>query len=130
MSRLSPHLLNRIRMNRVPRLLMVLSFLLNIGFSTLCMADTPQPSNVVPSAALVQADEPRPALIEISDAVFSGGCLHSETGDCHCNCAHFVPMQGQMPRSLSFVPMDGSWALPSYGHVPVAIDSILRPPIA
>ena len=109
MSRPSSRLLNRIRRNRVPRLLLVLSILLNIGFSTLCMADTPQPSNSVPSAALVQTDGPLPVLSRISDADLSGDCLHSETGDCHCTCAHSVPMQGQILRSLTFVPMDSSW---------------------
>lgn len=116
-------LLPRLRRSRGLWVLAVAVLLFKVITTSICFAD--------PSASSVWKHTPVTQMSSMKACVpDDGGCLLGEAGDCHCTCAHNLPVPASMvwpALSEDMVFMPGATFI---GIVPNPIRSLLRPPIA
>lgn len=127
MSRTSPPLLTRLRRHRGLWVLAMAVLMIKLVAGTICLTDGPG-KGVVAQTTIASIAVNAAAGEAAADDL--GGCLLGEAGDCHCACAHTMPLPATAPLSIARV--DAHFDLRSIraGFAPASIGSLLRPPIA
>lgn len=128
MFRIQPSPLARLRRHRGLWALAVAVLLIKLVSGSVCLADSP-------SAALTAHASTTTAALVASvpvstDVAGDPACLLGEAAECHCTCAHAMPVPAaaagaQTAPMLAFVPPPVS-----SGTKAAAIGAPLRPPVA
>jgi hypothetical protein len=122
-------LLTRLRRHRGLWLLAVAVILIKLVAGTICLADGSEkrfassPAGTMVATLLNTADTKVP-----SDDV--GTCLLGEMGDCHCACAHTMPLPATSPLPIARMGAHFELFAIHSGFAPAMTGSLLRPPIA
>lgn len=130
MSRPHSPLLTRLRRHRGLWVVAMAVMMIKLVAGTLCLADGPEKS-VVAQTTITAAVANLAVDTAVSDATdVADACVLGEAGDCHCACAHTMPMPATAPLSLARIdPHFDSPAIHA-GFAPASPGSLLRPPIA
>jgi hypothetical protein len=122
MKRPPPLLLSRLRRHRGLWVLAVAVLLFKLITGSVCLADPPPAASATPGhAALAQAPSSTPD---------DGGCLLGEGNDCHCACAHNLPVPVGIAWTLPRQEMSFTASPLALAVIPAPSRSLLRPPIA
>lgn len=131
MPRSAPSLLSRLRRHRGLWVLAVAMLLIKLAAATICLTDGPG-KRVATQATTISASTSATMTTASVDALAdnAGDCLLGEGGDCHCACAHTMPMPATAPPPIA--RMDAHFDSPAIhsGFALATIGSLLRPPIA
>jgi hypothetical protein len=125
----SSSVLIRLRRKRALWVLLVASMILNLGFSTLCMAAHPI-LDVASSVDTTLQTSPVDDMTGDMAGNLLSDLLHGDAGDAHRSCEHSVPLvivpAEQAPHlrpQVEFAPIPPA-------RIPSMAGSMLRPPIA
>lgn len=128
MFRIRPSLLARLRRHRGLWALAALVLVFKLASGSVCLADAP--------SALLTAHASTTTTAMVASAPMLGdtapdpACLLGEVGDCHCTCAHAMPIPVAASASPT-VPLLVFVAPPISSGIRTAVPGLpLRPPIA
>ncbi len=118
-------LLTRLRRHRGLWVLAVAVLLIKLATSSICLSDAKgfasSPSGTMSLSVAAPADQASP-----DDAT----CLLGEAGDCHCACAHTMPLPATGPLPIAKMDVHFEPLIIHSGFEAATTASLLRPPIA
>jgi hypothetical protein len=124
MSRHLP-LLTRLRRHRGLWVLAVL--LIKLATSSICLGDGAGNMFASSASTTVSLSVAAPADQASAD---DAACLLGEAGDCHCTCAHTMPLPTSGPLPIARMDVHFEPLTIHSGFEATTIASLLRPPIA
>ncbi|WP_458071262.1 hypothetical protein [Rhodanobacter sp. BL-MT-08] len=124
-----PSLLTRLRRHRGLWVLAVAVLLIKLAAGTMCLTDGPYKNIAASTASALSIDAPSEQSVT-SAADEAGDCVLGEAGDCHCACAHTLPLPTVASLSVARMEMHFDALAIHSGFLPATTGSLLRPPIA
>jgi hypothetical protein len=122
MSRTALPLLSRLRRHRGLWVLAVAVLLFKLVTGSICLADA------LPAASATSGHTA--SMQNPLSAPDDGGCLLGEGNDCHCACAHNLPVPVGIAWTLPRQEMSFTASPLALAVIPAPSRSLLRPPIA
>ncbi len=130
MLRFAPSLLTRLRRHRGLWVLAVAVLLIKLAAGTICLTDGPGKRVAVQATTAVAATLAMNTTAGDAVADDASGCLLGEAGDCHCSCAHTMPVPATALRPIAKMEAHFESHAIHSGFEPATTGSLLRPPIA
>lgn len=120
-------LLTRLRRHRGLWVLAMAVLMIKLVAGTVCLTDGPRTGVAVQTTMAV---DPTVVVDPASAADNADACSLGEAGDCHCACAHTMPMPATAVLSIGKVASHFESPTIYSSVAPALTGSLLRPPIA
>lgn len=130
MSPYSTPLLTRLRRHRGLWALAMAVLMIKLVAGTVCLTDGPGSAVAARSTVAASASGVMDVAASAAAADDVGDCLLGEAGDCHCACAHTMPMPATAPLCIARVAAHFTSPAVHAGFAAAMTGSLLRPPIA